>query len=158
MQWFLRPVFGHTARHQSLRGFCLNWKPRVKCLAAEKYAEQYGITVVLKGAGTVVADNNYTAANHTGNAGMSVGGSGDVLAGIIGSAVAQGCGIFDGACAGVYMHGLAGDIAAQKLSMEAMLPRDIISNLPEKPAYIKIFVFDNMSGINPLCEYTNISI
>ena len=62
---------------------------------------------------------------------MSVGGSGDVLAGMIGAAVAQGCGLFDGACAGVYMHGLAGDIAARKLGMEAMLPRDIIGNLPD---------------------------
>ncbi len=86
---------------------------------------------MLKGAGTVVADSHSTAANHTGNAGMSVGGSGDVLAGMIGAAVAQGCGIFDGACAGVYMHGLAGDAAAEKLGMEAMLPRDIIGNLPE---------------------------
>ena len=102
-----------------------------RLIAAEKYAEQFGITVVLKGAGTVVADSHSTAANHTGNAGMSVGGSGDVLAGMIGAAVAQGCGIFDGACAGVYMHGLAGDAAAQKLGMEAMLPRDIIGNLPE---------------------------
>ena len=102
-----------------------------RLIAAEKYAEQFGITVVLKGAGTVVADSHSTAANHTGNAGMSVGGSGDVLAGMIGAAVAQGCGIFDGACAGVYMHGLAGDAAAEKLGMEAMLPRDIIGKLPE---------------------------
>ncbi len=101
-----------------------------RLIAAEKYAEQFGITVVLKGAGTVVADSHSTAANHTGNAGMSVGGSGDVLAGMIGAAIAQGCGIFDGTCAGVYMHGLAGDAAAQKLGMEAMLPRDIIGNLP----------------------------
>ena len=102
-----------------------------RLIAAEKYAEQFGITVVLKGAGTVVADSHSTAANHTGNAGMSVGGSGDVLAGMIGAAVAQGCGIFDGSCAGVYMHGLAGDVAAQRLGMEAMLPRDIIGALPE---------------------------
>ncbi|WP_455529850.1 NAD(P)H-hydrate dehydratase [Ruminococcus sp.] len=102
-----------------------------RLIAAEKYAEQFGITVVLKGAGTVVADSHSTAANHTGNAGMSVGGSGDVLAGVIGAAIAQGCGIFDGTCAGVYMHGLAGDAAAQKLGMEAMLPRDIIANLPD---------------------------
>ena len=102
-----------------------------RLIAAEKFAEQYGITVVLKGAGTVVADSHSTAANHTGNAGMSVGGSGDVLAGMIGAAVAQGCGIFDGACAGVYMHGLAGDTAAKRLGMEAMLPRDIINSLPE---------------------------
>jgi len=105
--------------------------------AAERYAEKYGITVVLKGGGTVVADSHCTAANHTGNPGMSVGGSGDVLAGIIGSAVAQGCGIFDGACAGVYMHGLAGDRAAMKLGMEAMLPRDIISHLPEAFGILK---------------------
>ncbi len=102
-----------------------------RLIAAEKYAEQFGITVVLKGAGTVVADSHSTAANHTGNAGMSVGGSGDVLAGMIGAAIAQGCGIFDGTCAGVYMHGLAGDAAAQKLGMDAMLPRDIIGNLPD---------------------------
>lgn len=108
-----------------------------RMLAAEKYAVKYDVTVVLKGGGTVIADSHCTAANHTGNPGMSVGGSGDVLAGIIGSAVAQGCGIFDGACAGVYMHGLAGDRAALKLGMEAMLPRDIISHLPEAFGILK---------------------
>lgn len=108
-----------------------------RMLAAEKYAVKYDVTVVLKGGGTVIADSHCTAANHTGNPGMSVGGSGDVLAGIIGSAVAQGCGVFDGACAGVYMHGLAGDRAALKLGMEAMLPRDIISHLPEAFGILK---------------------
>lgn len=99
--------------------------------AAEKYAEKYGITVVLKGAGTIVADSRRTAVNHTGNPGMSVGGSGDVLAGIIGAAVAQGAAPFDSACVGVYIHGLAGDKAAERLGMEAMLPRDIIGSLSE---------------------------
>ena len=68
---------------------------------------------------------------------MSVGGSGDILAGIIGAAVAQDCGVFDGVCAGVYMHGLAGDAAAARLGMEAMLPRDIISSLPEAFSLLK---------------------
>ncbi|MGB4090698.1 MAG: NAD(P)H-hydrate dehydratase, partial [Ruminococcus flavefaciens] len=108
-----------------------------RIVVAEKYAEKYGITVVLKGAGTVVADSHATAVNHTGNAGMSVGGSGDVLAGMIGSIIAQGVGVFDGACAGVYMHGLAGDIAAKKLGMEAMLPRDIIDNLSDSFGALK---------------------
>lgn len=99
--------------------------------SAEGYAEKYGITVVLKGAGTIIANNRVTAFNHTGNAGMSRGGSGDVLAGIIGSAAAQGCSPFDSACAGVYIHGLAGDVAAQKLGMEAMLPRDIVDSLSD---------------------------
>jgi NAD(P)H-hydrate epimerase len=67
-----------------------------RLLVAEQYAMQYGITVVLKGAGTIVASHNSVAVNHTGNAGMSVGGSGDVLAGMIGAVIAQGCGVFDG--------------------------------------------------------------
>lgn len=98
---------------------------------AEKYAEKYGITVVLKGAGTLVADANNTAANHTGNPGMSRGGSGDILAGMIGSIAAQGYSPFDAASAGVYMHGLAGDAAAEKLGQEAMLPRDIVASVSD---------------------------
>lgn len=108
-----------------------------RIVAAEKYAERYGITVVLKGAGTIVADSHTTAANHTGNAGMSTGGSGDILAGMIGAIAGQKLGIFDSACAGVYMHGMAGDAAAQKLGMEAMLPRDIIDCLPDSFRILK---------------------
>lgn len=102
-----------------------------RIVVAEKYAEQYGVTVVLKGAGTIVADSRITAANHTGNPGMSVGGSGDILAGMIGAIAAQGCFPMDSACAGVYMHGLAGDAAAEKFGQEAMLPRDIIGCIPD---------------------------
>ncbi|MBR5512448.1 MAG: NAD(P)H-hydrate dehydratase [Ruminococcus sp.] len=102
-----------------------------RIMVAEKYAEKHGVTVVLKGAGTIVSDKFNTAANHTGNAGMSRGGSGDVLSGIIGSAVAQGFSPYDAACAGVYMHGLAGDAAAEKIGQEAMLPRDIIDCLSD---------------------------
>lgn len=102
-----------------------------RIMAAEKYAEQYGITVVLKGAGTIISDRCRTSANHTGNAGMSKGGSGDILSGIIGSAAAQGIPPYDAACAGVYMHGLAGDAAAEKFGQEAMLPRDIIDCLSD---------------------------
>jgi len=98
---------------------------------AEKYAEKYGITVVLKGAGTLIADANHTAVNHTGNPGMSRGGSGDILAGMIGSVAAQGYSLFDAACAGVYVHGLAGDAAAEKLGQEAMLPRDIVASVSD---------------------------
>ena len=99
--------------------------------AAEGFAEKYGVTVVLKGAGTVIADSRVTAANHTGNPGMSVGGSGDILAGMIGAMAAQGSSLFDSVCAGVYMHGLAGDADAQKLGQEAMLPRDIIDSISD---------------------------
>lgn len=102
-----------------------------RIMVAEKYAEKYDITVVLKGAGTLVADSHSTAANHTGNPGMSKGGSGDILAGMIGTAAAQGYSPYDAACSGVYMHGLAGDAAAEKFGQEAMLPRDIINCLSD---------------------------
>ncbi len=108
-----------------------------RLMAAEKYAEKYGITVVLKGAGTIVADSRSTAANHTGNPGMSCGGSGDILAGIIGSCIAQGLSIYDGACAGVYLHGLAGDTAAEKFGMEAMITRDILDCLSDSFRILK---------------------
>lgn len=108
-----------------------------RIMVAEKYAEKYGITVVLKGAGTIIADSRRTASNHTGNPGMSRGGSGDVLAGIIGSAAAQGYAPHDAACAGVYIHGLAGDSAAEKLGQEAMLPRDIIDCLSDSFRILK---------------------
>lgn len=102
-----------------------------RVMVAEKYAEKYDITVVLKGAGTLVADPIRTSSNHTGNPGMSRGGSGDILAGIIGSAAAQGYTPNDAACAGVYLHGLAGDAAAEKFGQEAMLPRDMIDCLSD---------------------------
>ncbi|MBR3970080.1 MAG: NAD(P)H-hydrate dehydratase [Ruminococcus sp.] len=99
--------------------------------SAEKFAATHGVTVVLKGAGTIIADKNSTSANHTGNPGMSKGGSGDVLAGIIASAAAQGIPTYSAACAGVYIHGLAGDKAAEKYEQEAMLPRDIVNCLSD---------------------------
>lgn len=100
-----------------------------RIMVAEKYAEKYGITVVLKGAGTIIANERFTAVNHTGNSGMSKGGSGDILAGIIATSVGQGYSPFYAACAGVYIHGLAGDCAAEKFGQEAMLARDIADNL-----------------------------
>lgn len=96
-----------------------------------------GVTVVLKGAGTIVANRSRTAINPTGNAGMSRGGSGDILSGMIGAVAGQGYDAFESACAGVYMHGLAGDIASRKFTPEAMLPRDILNCLPDSFRKIK---------------------
>lgn len=97
--------------------------------SAEYLAEKYRVTLILKGAGTVIADGKNTSINSTGNAGMSRGGSGDILSGIIGAIAGQDYSAFDSACIGAYLHGLAGDIAAEKLTQEAMLPRDIIDCL-----------------------------
>lgn len=96
------------------------------------FAEKYRVITVLKGAGTLIASpDGRMIQNTTGNSGMATGGSGDVLAGITGSLLAQGAKPFDAAAAAVYIHGLAGDIAAEKLGKISMLPTDIIENLPQ---------------------------
>lgn len=105
--------------------------------AAESFAEKYGVTVVLKGAGTVIADSSRTSVSPTGNPGMSRGGSGDVLAGITASFAAQGYYPFDAARFAAYIHGFAGDIAAEKYGQESMLPRDIIDALSDSFRLIK---------------------
>ncbi|MGI5856196.1 MAG: NAD(P)H-hydrate dehydratase [Candidatus Merdivicinus sp.] len=98
---------------------------------AAQFASKYGVTVVLKDANTVIATpkgERYLSDN--GNAGMAKGGSGDVLAGIIASLLAQGAPTVSAAVAGVYLHAAAGDMAAQNLTQYAMLPSDLIDELP----------------------------
>ena len=100
-------------------------------MTAKRFAADYGVIVVLKGAGTVTAAPDGRAViNTTGNSGMATGGSGDVLAGICASFLAQGKKPFDCAAAAVYVHGLAGDLAAERLGKISMLPSDIINELP----------------------------
>ena len=99
---------------------------------ARKFAVEYGVTLVLKGPGTIIVRPDGKAyINHTGNSGMATGGSGDVLSGIIGAFLARGIPAAESAVAAVYIHGLAGDIAAGKLGRESMLPTDTISCLPD---------------------------
>lgn len=99
---------------------------------AQAAAEQTGQTVVLKGAGTVVAQaGRKLAVNLTGNPGMATGGSGDVLAGLIAGLAAQGVDSFDAARTGVYLHGLAADLAAYALTQPGLLPGDLIEALPD---------------------------
>ena len=99
--------------------------------AAKRLATRFPNTVVvLKGAGTIVATADHAHINTTGNSGMSKGGSGDILAGMIASLTAQHISPENAAIAGVYLHGLAGDCAAAENSRRAMLPSDMISQLP----------------------------
>ena len=100
---------------------------------ASKFATRHKVTVVLKGSKTIVAspDGNMLYNEELGNPGMAVGGAGDVLAGIIASLTAQSGDVLNSAAAGVYVHALAGDIAAGKYGQVSMLPTDIIEALPE---------------------------
>lgn len=94
------------------------------------FAEEHQVTLVLKGAYTnTITPQGQVCINTTGNAGLAKAGSGDVLAGIIGALAAQGHPIQDACACGVWLHGLAGDYAAQDLSQYGMLPRDVIDGL-----------------------------
>ena len=97
---------------------------------ARRLAADTGAVVVLKGHRTLVAaPGREPLVNVTGNPGMSTGGSGDVLAGMIASFAAQGMTPEQAAMCGVYLHGSAGDAAAARLSQHAMLPTDMIREL-----------------------------
>ncbi len=99
--------------------------------AGRSFAGEYQATVVLKGAYTVTAaSDGQVYINTTGNAGLAKAGSGDVLAGVIGTLAAQGREPALAAACGVWLHGMAADYAAQEYSQYGLLPRDVIDALP----------------------------
>ena len=99
--------------------------------AAGRLAEATGSVVALKGAGTVVADGRRIHTNNTGNPGMATAGSGDVLTGIILALLGQGLASFEATVLGVYLHGAAGDIAADERGQISLIATDIIDALPQ---------------------------
>ena len=102
---------------------------------AAQLAQQTKTVVALKGVGTVVADGGKVYVNQTGNPGMATAGSGDVLTGAITALAGQGLNNFDATVLGVYIHGLAGDIAAEKVGQVSLMTTDIIDSLPD--AFLK---------------------
>jgi ADP-dependent NAD(P)H-hydrate dehydratase len=103
----------------------------LRIAAAKSFAGQASVVAVLKGHGTVIADGARHAVNTTGNPGMATGGTGDILTGVIAGLLAQGLEPFDAAQLGVYIHGLAGDLAADGLGQVSIIARDLIRYLPE---------------------------
>lgn len=104
---------------------------------ARASAVSFGTTVVLKGARTVIAGPDSSVyINPTGNPGMATGGSGDALTGIIASFLAQGVAPMAAAVCGVYLHGLAGDLASAHKGTRSMLPSDLVECLGE--AFTKV--------------------
>ena len=98
---------------------------------AKKAAKELRVVVVLKGHRTVVVSPaGQTYVNSTGNPGMASGGMGDVLTGIIAALIGQGLDLFSAAKAGVYLHGLAGDLAARYLGQVSLVASDLLGDLP----------------------------
>ena len=98
---------------------------------AAQLARRTKTIVALKGAGTVVTDGQKVYINKTGNPGMATAGSGDVLTGVITALMGQGLSNFDAVVLGVYIHGLAGDIAAERIGQVSLMATDIIDALGE---------------------------
>ena len=93
-------------------------------------AEDLGIVLLRKGHRTLITDGRVCYENQTGNPGMAVGGSGDVLSGIIVSLLGQGLSPLEAAACGAYLHGSAGDLCAREMGEYGMLPSDYVNFLP----------------------------
>jgi ADP-dependent NAD(P)H-hydrate dehydratase / NAD(P)H-hydrate epimerase len=124
-------VTPHPGEMSRLTGLAIEEVQRDRLAVARDHARIWGQVVVLKGAGTVVAaPDGSTWINPTGAANLATAGTGDVLSGIIGGLIAQGCSPADAARAGVYLHGLAGDMLAKELGDAGTLAADLLDRIP----------------------------
>ncbi|MDP3014148.1 MAG: NAD(P)H-hydrate dehydratase, partial [Candidatus Subteraquimicrobiales bacterium] len=98
---------------------------------AKKSAKDWQVVIILKGARSVVSSPETALINMSGNSGMASAGTGDVLAGLVGGFLAQGLTPLDSAILSTYLHGLAGDIAAEKKTEYCLIAGDLIDYLPE---------------------------
>ncbi len=128
-------VTPHAAELARLSGLTVLEAVEDRLTAAVNLSREYGITVAAKGVPNFVTGGGKAYIIPAGNPGLSRGGSGDVLTGIISAFRAQGLSAIDSAVLGVFIHGEAADIAAERLSETGMLPSDVVESLP--------FVFKN---------------
>ena len=123
----------HMKEMERLSGVPVSQLKQAPWKYAQEFADEKEAVCVLKDARTVVAVSGETQCyiNLSGNDGMATGGSGDALTGIIASFLVQGLSLAEAARTGVYIHGLAGDAAAEKKGHRGMLAGDIILGLEE---------------------------
>jgi hydroxyethylthiazole kinase-like uncharacterized protein yjeF len=132
----------HVGEAQRLLGHAIPGDALGRQACAQELARLSGAVVCLKGAGTVISDGGHCVTNATGNAGMATAGSGDVLAGMLvallgrAQAAGQGLDLMALASAAVYVHGRAGDLAADQLGPRSVLASDLIEALPD--AFIEL--------------------
>lgn len=126
-----RVLTPHPGEASRLMKIEISDDPEEREQVAREMAKRYRAVVALKGYGTVVTDGTQLFVNETGNPGMATGGSGDVLAGIIGALIGQKLRPYAAACLGVEIHGLAGDIAAKKVGEVSLMATDLLEALPQ---------------------------
>ncbi len=118
----LTPHEGELARFGSL--------PQGREAGAEAFAREYGCILLRKGHHSLITDGINGYRNSTGNPGMAVGGSGDLLAGMITALLGQGIDPLEAAACAAWLHGAAGDLCAEAMGQYAMLPTDMLTFLP----------------------------
>jgi NAD(P)H-hydrate epimerase len=125
----LTPHAGEMARLLATESRAVEAK---RLSAARETAERSGAVVVLKGDDTLVASgrSGEVAVNSGGSPALATAGTGDVLSGVITAFIARGLDAFEAACAGVYVHALAGREAARRLGAESVIAGDVIESLP----------------------------
>ncbi len=125
----LTPHPGEMAR---MLGARVDEVQRDRIETTREFATRHRVYVVLKGARSVIgAPDGRVYVNPTGNPGMASGGTGDVLTGMLGAFLARGMEPAAALCASVYLHGSAGDVAAERVGEEALIARDVIAAIPE---------------------------
>jgi hydroxyethylthiazole kinase-like uncharacterized protein yjeF len=121
----------HPGEFERMTGIDASLDIRKRFETALSFAREFNVVLLLKGSPSIIATpEGQGYLNPTGNHGMAKGGSGDVLTGIIASLLAQGLNAEDAAVCGAYIHGLAGDFAADALTPRAMMAGDTIDYLP----------------------------
>ena len=119
----------HPKEMERLIGHCANGYERL--IRAQELAERMQVNIILKGAWTaVITSDGVCRFNPTGNPGMGTAGSGDVLTGVLLALMAQGYSPENAAIIGTYIHGAAGDLAAEEKGENGMIASDIIEKLP----------------------------
>ena len=119
----------HMAEMSRLTGKCISDLKIDRSKSALEYAKERDFICVLKDSSTVISDGSRICFNRTGNHGMATGGSGDVLSGVIGALLGMGMDAFFAACLGVYIHGAAGDVAAEIYGKRSMTSIELIEGL-----------------------------
>ena len=122
----------HMLEFSRLSGMSIDGIKADRFTIAQDFATKHHLTLVLKDSNTVIASpDGELYMNDNGNSGLSKGGSGDVLAGMVASFLAQGAQPVQAAICGVYLHAAAGDAAERHLTAYGMLPSDVIDCIPE---------------------------
>jgi len=120
----------HAREYEILTGNKLPDDPWERAEMVQKRARKLGATILLKGPVDVISNGIDVKFNFTGNPGMTVGGTGDVLSGVVGGLLAMGAGSFRAAVAGAFINGAAGDFVAAEKGYH-MIPTDLLEFIPK---------------------------